>query len=606
MRLTLENGKILLIDVPLRLNDVIQRSMGTRHVRGTDNWTAPARYSTLMQLMNDLKPVVEIEVDSSIREWVNAELSRVHRLHEFQMLGDVEGNSKLLPLQRVAVKYLLTARSGVLGYDMGGGKTVIACDAIASIPDEVRSVLIVCPKGVMEVWRKHVHEWTSDVTPIVATDSSAARKKAIKEAETLLSRGRRVALIMNYESVWRHTRLAGYGNLRLEKCAECDPIAADPVTKAKCETHLKELNGIDWDLVITDEAHRIINVTKQTRGVWYLTSGTELVWPLTGTPSRGLVSDFWSLLHLVDPVAWPSKQKFIDRYCISGSDHFGNVQVFGIKPDMAKEFEQVTARYMIRRTFDQIMESLSIQDGKTYVPIEKIVEERYVDMGKDQRALYNQIADEMFVELEDGSVIYSQNGLAELTRLLQCSSAMLQTEGDREAEDGSYKVNMVAPSSKADEVAQIVDDLNGEPVIIFAVNRGLVELIRVALEKQGVSVSMVHGGVPQEERDVAIERFQNGTTQAIILTYATGSEGITLTRSRFQIRAQLSWSMILNKQSEHRNYRYGQEAKVLTYFDVITADSVESRVYEAYGDKLDALEAVVQDAKRMRELIRGK
>lgn len=604
MKLSLSSGLVKLHDVPLRLNGIAKSIMGARHVRGTDDWTVPATYSAIVQVVNEFKPLVDLEIDPDLREWTNEEFERVSTLSSFQALADVEGNAKLLPLQRVAVQYLLRARSGVLGYDMGGGKTVIACDALAAMPDEARTILIVCPKGVMDVWRRHIHDWTSDVTPVVASDSSAARRKAINEAVELNKRGRRVALIMNYESVWRHTRLAPYGNLRMEKCAECDPTLVDPVTKAKCETHDKELNNLQWDAVICDEAHRIINVTKQTRGVWYLTRGSEFVWALTGTPSRGSVVDFWSLLHLVDPVSWPSRSRFMERYCITAQDNWGNTQVYGVRPDRATEFQQVTARYMIRRTFEQIMAGLAAQEGREYVPIERIVEQRYVEMSAAQKTMYNDIVDNLFITTETGATIWSDNGLSEMVRLLQCASATLKAEGDPDSDD--YKVEMVSPSSKVDEVVQIVDDLAGEPCIVFAVNRGLVELIRGALEKKGIVVSMIHGGIDTNTRDDEIERFQDGTAQVIVMTYATGSEGITLTRSRFQIRAQLSWSMIFNKQSVHRNYRYGQEATVLTYIDLITKDSVESRVYEAYADKLDALEAIVNDAARMKELISGR
>ena len=602
-----DNQLIRVHDVPLRLNGVIKTVMGARHVRNTDDWTTPARYPIAVQLLNELRSAAP-DLTQAFRDWVGTQFEDIKHVYSFQEMTDREGNARLLPLQRVAAGYLESAKSGILAYDMGGGKTVIACDTIASLPGHIKTILIVCPKTVIPTWLDHIHEWTTDVTPIVATDSSAARKKAIKQALELANKGRRVALIMNYESVWRHTRLAPYGNLRMQKCEKCDPASVLPVTHAKCETCNKELNEIHWDAVICDEAHRVINVTNQTRGIWYLTRNTDYVWALTGTPSRGTVGDFWSLLHLVDPDAFPSRQRFLDRYCVLGNDNWGNQIIMGVKPGMTQEFEQITNRYMLRKSFDEIMKGMADALGETYVPISRIVEQRHVEMSREQRALYNDIADNMFVTTDDGSVIWADNGLSELTRLLQCSSAMLKTEGEHDNPDNPYKVHMVNPSSKVKEVVKIVtEDLEREePVIIFAVHRELVELIRDTLEAKGVSTAMIHGGIDAGDREIEIERFQNGSAQAIILTYATGSEGITLTRSRIQIRAQLSWSMILNKQSVHRNLRYGQEATVLTYIDLITEDSVESRVYDAYADKLDALEAIVQDAKRMKELISGK
>jgi SNF2 family DNA or RNA helicase len=257
------------------------------------------------------------------------------------------------------------------------------------------------------------------------------------------------------------------------------------------------------------------------------------------------------------------------------------------------------------------MKSYADAAGEEYVPFELLTEKHMVEMSKDQRALYNQLADEMFVTLPDGKIIWADNGLSKLTRLLQCASSMLEVEHvdvdpDKEDDDGII-VHMVKPSSKVDAVMEKMRDLpDGEPVIIFTVNRELAIMIYQEVEKANIKCSIIHGGIEKEQRDEEVLRFQEGASQVIVLTYATGAEGITLTRSRIQFRVQLSWSMILNEQSVGRNRRYGQTEKVLTYIDFITADSVESRVHEAYGDKLEALETIVQDAKRMKELVSGK
>lgn len=589
-------------DVPLRMNGTMSELSGARHVRNTDDWTVPAAYSSVLQLTNSLRGAVPLEPTEAVRDWMATEFDLVQRLHHYHSAADAAGNVKLYPLQRVAERFMVEGKRCINGYEMGGGKTPTSCDAVHSLASTVRSILVVCPKTVMKVWQDHFHTWCQDVIPIVAQDSSTARKKAIAEAVSLLGKGRRVALIMNYESVWRHTRLSHYGNLRMEKCKDCDPECVLPVSKAKCETCHKELNEVPWDAVIADEAHRVINISKQTRGLWYLTKEAEYVWALTGTPTRGNIADFWSLLHLVDPDAWPSRTKYVDRYCAHGSDSWGNEVIYGLYQPRADEFEMVTSRYMIRKTFDEIMESKARVDGVAYVKPERLDIDRYVEMSKDQKAMYEDIADKLFVETEDGGTIWADNGLSELTRLLQCASATLGTEGDGE----DTRVIMKSPSPKVDETIKIMKDLPpGESVIVFTVNRQLADLIVTALEKEGISTALCTGALTKDERDEQIELFQAGDRQVFVATYATASEGITLTRASIQIRAQLSWSMILNEQSKRRNDRPGQESHTLRWINIITANSVESRVWEAYGDKLGALETITQDAKRMKELIRG-
>lgn len=584
-------------DVPLRLTDVMHRIMGARHVRNTDDWTIPATWSSFWQLTEDVDKRAFTFSPSCI-EWNQGAYADVLRMHALQIAKDEPGNESLLSLQRVGVRFLLEGRRRILGDDMGSGKTVMACDALAQIPQQ--TILIACPKTLISVWERHVQVWCKDITPVVASDSAVKRRKAIEEAERLVGLGRRVALIMNYESAWRHTRLSPYGNLRMERCEECDPNGADPVASSKCEVHAKELNTLRWDVVICDEAHRIINISKQTRGLWYLTKDAQYVWALTGTPSRGNIADFWSLLRLVDPDSWPSRTKFVDRYCVSSSDNWGNLQVHGLRADKKDEFEQVTSQYMLRRMFEQIMRGWAESNGEEHVSTRIISEQRYVELTKEQRRMYTELADSIFATTPDGHTVFADNALEELTRLLQVSSASLTTE---ELQDGTHRVKMVKPSPKVDELLEVIRDVGQNPVVVFAVNRDLIILAAEALMSAGYACSVVHGLVDPGDRTTEIERFQEGQTQVFLGTYASASEGVTLTRSHIMVRMQLSWSMIMNKQADGRINRYGQGSKELLYVDLIAQDTVESRVHEAYGDKLSALEAIVQDAKRMRELI---
>ena len=590
--------RFLIKDVPLRMTHVMHGIMGARHVRNTDDWTVWRTWPALHMIRTDLGKTAEFS--EVVKEWAADEYENILELFRLQTASSAAGNASLLPLQRVGTAYILAAQRAILGDDLGSGKTPMTCDALQSLPH--KAILITCPKTLFKTWERHIHEWTSDITPIIATDSAAKRRKAIAQAVDLIAKGRRVALIINYESAWRHSRLVGYGNLHMEKCEDCDPQALLPVEKSKCETCLKELNDVAWEVVICDEAHRIINVSKQTRGLWYLSQEAEYVWALTGTPSRGRVSDFWSLLHLIDPVAWSSKSKFMDRYCVSDTDNWGNIVEHGIKMSMKSEFEQVTAQYMIRRTFAQIMAAWDEHRGIDHVPTEIHPEERFVELTPKQRSLYNDIADSMFVELDDGRVILSENGLTRMTRLLQVSSSMI-------AVDDEDRVTMVSPSPKVNELLDIIRDAAPEPIVVFCVNRDLVELARAALVKEGISVSVVHGKVDDRDREIA--NFQEGKTDVFVGTYAAASEGITLTRSHVTVFMQRHWSMILNKQAEGRTFRYGQESKRIVYIDVVAEDTVESRVHERYADNLDGLESVVQDAMRgnaktLRELVTGK
>lgn len=61
----------------------------------------------------------------------------------------------LWPAQREAVKFALARPAAMLDMGMGCGKTRVAIEAIRRRED-VRRVLVVCPKAVVPVWGREV------------------------------------------------------------------------------------------------------------------------------------------------------------------------------------------------------------------------------------------------------------------------------------------------------------------------------------------------------------------------------------------------------------------------------------------------------------------
>jgi len=90
--------------------------------------------------------------------------------------------------------------------------------------------------------------------------------------------------IINWEALRLHSRMEGYGNMRLKRCPEHG--GADPKVKpTACEAHPKELNEIEWGAVIADEAHKAKNPkAKQTRSLWAIAKNAPYRYAATGTP----------------------------------------------------------------------------------------------------------------------------------------------------------------------------------------------------------------------------------------------------------------------------------------------------------------------------------
>src|SRR5690606_5603066 len=106
-------------------------------------------------------------------------------------------------------------------------------------------------------------------------------------------------------------------------------------------------------------------------------------------------------------------------------------------------------------------------------------------------------------------------------------------------ETGSSKLTLAMPSNKVAALLELIGDLpEGEPLVVFAVSRQVIELAATALEKAGITFSKLVGGMSAIERDLAVSTFQSGQRQVFLTTISAGGTGITLTRASIAVFLQ--------------------------------------------------------------------
>ncbi len=172
----------------------------------------------------------------------------------------------LYPFQRAGVEWLVRrlGDGAILADDMGLGKTVQAVFAIRLLLGRaaIRSVLVACPKTLVEVWEAELARWAPELG--VAVLSPPAR---IRDQAWAALVGRRHVLVTNYEQL------------------------RDP-PPALLEHRV--------DVLVADEAHRLRNVgARVTAGVDRLPR--RCFWALTGTPVERDLEDLATLLSLIAP-----------------------------------------------------------------------------------------------------------------------------------------------------------------------------------------------------------------------------------------------------------------------------------------------------------------
>jgi SNF2 family DNA or RNA helicase len=475
--------------------------------------------------------------------------------------------------------------------EQGLGKTTQAIHAVRALyeaGEDPFPIFIVCPNSVKPTWKREFEEWWPGITVQIVKGGAAQRRKQFETPAHVY--------VVNWEAVRLHSRLAPYGSISLKRCKECGG-EDERVTPGRCEVHQRELNQMTFGTVICDEIHRSKSPSaKQTRAVWSVADKAKFRFALTGTPIANAPDDLWSIMRFLSPTEFPSRSRYVQRWCQQSFNVFGQPTVIGLKPETRDEFFRITNSRMRRMPKSLVLDFLP--------PV--INERRDIEMGDKQRKAYEQMRDHQLAEL-DGGILATTSPLTKLTRLMQFASSVGELVEDAE---GNTSVKLTDPSNKID--AFIEDLTNGDfgmdSIVVMAESRQLIMLLSERLNKLGPEYAhgLVTGGVTGDDREQHIQDFQAKKTRLILCTIKAGGTGLTLTQARVIVFLQRSWSVVDQKQAEARVHRIGSEMHdSILQVDYVTPDTVEEIQIAALEGKGERLEEILRDRDLLKRILSG-
>lgn len=564
--LTAEGGEFVLHISP-RERDRAKIVPGLKFHKPTETWRGPACMATgvaLRLVFGD-----SLELDPSVPEAIRDELSDNATIQACKDQGVPEraGLEGLRDAQRTASLCASLKGGFVIADEKGYGKTVEACGALNLVDPSL--VLIVATNSMKFTWKDEVETWCPGRTVAVMGRTKKQREAA---AEAVVS-GEVDTLVVGWSQLRLVSSLAPYGSFH----------------RTDEEKQPGILNAVQFDVVIADEAHRAKTPkAKQTLALKRLAQGASYRWALTATPIAGNAMDLWSVLNFCDPVSFPSRSKFIDMFLLVHEGFHGGLEDLGLNPATEAEFRKLWDPMHIRRPLDLSVKMLPVQY-------------RYVEMEGKQLTAYNKIKKDSIAKVDE-SYLVAVGPLTVNTRLQQLAQATPVLE-DVVQEDGSVKGEVVSfslPSCKYDLLVDVLDEMGGEPLVVFAESRKLLELCQRELTTgrsprfSPEEVGMITGEVSDEDRHMWVERFQAGELPLILCTIGAGSEGITLTRAHTMLFLNRSYRWVGNNQAEGRLLRHGQTSDV-QIIEAITLGSEEMRVHESSEVKEGKHQQLVQD-----------
>lgn len=580
--------------------ELIQSVPGAKWDANASTWRTPATWPSLVMLRGIFAERMTLGDAAIERGWeirrnrVDPALLRRSEI-EPDPFDDTPLLDALYPFQSAGVQFMHIAGSGLLGDEMGTGKTIQMLGLINALhaKNEALPALIICPNSVKHQWVEAIDRWLPALRAYAVDGSPAGRRKVLAAAK----RDPRAIVVINIESVRLFSRLAPYGSVKLKRCRECDPKFGDVELKSsRCDVHEKELNQIPFKFVALDEAHRVKEPkAQQTRAIWYVghQASVRRRWAMTGTPVANHPGDLWSIMHFTNPDEFPTRGKYLDRFCLSAWNAQGTMDIVGIQPDRREEFFRILDPRFRRTLKATVLPQLP----------PKIRQVRFASMSPTQRRMYGELASSLITRTADGQLLLAKGELAATTRLMQLASASLKVEKPNPDDPTTWVVSMVDPSPKLDVFEEILDEIGvtrrhytGPPVLVAAEHLQLLKLATKRVDAYGTRYGVISGEIAPVDRQRVLADLAANQIKILFFTSKAGGVGLNMTAADTLINLQRSWSLVDEVQKENRNHRIGSEIhEAIRIIDVVTSDTIETDQIQRLHEKFARLEEITRD-----------
>jgi superfamily II DNA or RNA helicase len=163
----------------------------------------------------------------------------------------------------------------------------------------------------------------------------------------------------------------------------------------------------------------------------------------------------------------------------------------------------------------------------------------------------------------------------------------------------------------------VLDFLNGHPgdkLVVFSYFRATLAYLAERLAEEGVRCASLVGDA-NLDKEAVLEDFRDPAGPRVLLSSEVGSEGIDLQFCRVLVNYDLPWNPMRVEQRIGRLDRLGQQAEVITVWNLFYADTIDDRIYARlyvrlgiFERALGGLEAVLGDQIQQltSELLSGR
>lgn len=467
--------------------------------------------------------------------------------------------------QIYAINHIMQHPKVGLFLDMGLGKTLITLTAFSELARQGflnGNVLIVAPKMIaVNTWPAEIKKWDHLKDTRFVQLAGITGKKAKKAYDDL--------------DTW---------------CAESKAIQKNKLTPDQ-RTVPPAIYIINRDLIsklatkyeknwpfpniVLDELQSFKGYkSKRTKTLSKILPFTERVVGLTGTPAPNNLMDLWAQIYILDegqrlgPNITTYRNSFFDP---------------GRRTPEGYPYEWHLKPYAEDAIYHRISDIAISMKSQDYLQLPAVTyNDIVVDMSKKEMTLYRQLKQEHVLPLLDGTTITAANAAVLGAKLQQLANGAIYIDN----EDGSRAI-IQFHNRKIEALEQMVDSLQGEPVIVFYWYQH--DLTRI---KDAIPDAFEFDGDPK-----TVESWNRKEIPILLLHPASAAHGLNLQEGGHTIVwFSLPLSLEHWLQGNARVARQGQTKPVIIH-RIKTMGTIDNKRIIAINDKKEVQDSLLQAVK---------
>ena len=498
----------------------------------------------------------------------------------------------------------------LLADEVGMGKTIEAGLILKEkkLRGEVKRILLVLPKSAMLQWQQELREHFNENFYIYDSNFIAGMASTFAgfEAEEELNFWKQHnQIIVSIDALKPLTQRQGWSQEKI-----------DEYNKYRIESVV----GADFDMIIIDEAHRMGGSTAQVSRYQLaetLCNAVPNVLLLSATPHRGKSDHFRRLLQLIDAEAFPGDgmpgieelepyvMRSEKRYAVDydGKKLFQKRKTIRLDVTLddtihhlQKELYKHVTEY-VRYCFGRAKRGNRNATGLVMVMMQKLASSSTAAI---LAAMETRLWRLQHEEQDDDISDYDEEGIVDFDDLETCDYSVDMHDGGFANEETELQALITQArfcleneqdakvTTLIKKIYELQDECN-EPnlkVLVFTEFRKTQNYLIKQLEGVGLTTVSINGSMELQERQRALIKFKN-EANIMIATDAAG-ESLNMQFCNIVFNYDLPWNPMSIEQRIGRVDRIGQKHPVIA-FNMLTDNTVDTRVYEIIVEKLDAI-----------------